>query len=161
MLNKTKKITISGLIIGIYIVFMYLTQSIAFGQCQVRFATGLYSFAYAFPFLRVPLGIANMLSNILLGGDSVNGILGFIAGFLTTSTICLLKKVTTKKVIIVLPIAIIPSVIIPIWLSYTLQIPYCLLVLSLLVGQTISAYTAGMTMMYISERLVKILNYTE
>jgi len=161
MINKTTKITISGVTIALYTVFMYFTQSIAFGQYQVRFATGLYSLAYSFPFLCVPLGIANMLSNVLLGGDFVNGVFGFFAGFLTTSIICLLKKITAKKVIVVLPIAIIPSIIIPIWLTFALQVPYYFLVLSLLVGQTISAYTVGIAIIHISERLVKFLTHIE
>ena len=161
MINKTTKLTISGVAIALYIVFMYFTQSIAFGQYQVRFATGLYALAYSFPFLCVPLGIANMLSNILLGGDFVNGIFGFSAGFLTTSTICLLNKITVKKFIVVFPIAIIPSIIIPIWLTFALQIPYYLLVLSLLVGQTISAYTVGIVIIHITERLAKFLTHIE
>lgn len=161
MINKTTKLTISGVAIALYIVIMYFTQSIAFGQYQVRLATGLYALAYSFPFLSVPLGTANMLSNILLGGDYVNGIFGFLAGLLTTSGICLLKKITTKKYILVLPIAIIPSIIIPIWLTFALQIPYYLLVLSLLVGQTISAYSVGIVIINISERLVKLLTHIE
>lgn len=107
---------------------MFFTQSVSFGQYQIRLSTGLYSLAYQFSFLCVPLGLANMLSNILFGGDLINGIFGFIAGTLTCVSICLLKRITTKKIIIVLPIAIIPSIIIPIWLSYTLQIPYYFLV---------------------------------
>lgn len=153
MCNKTMKLTTSGVVIALYIVFVYFTQSISFGQYQIRLATGLYGLAYVFPFLCVPLGIANMLSNILFGGDIVNGCFGLIAGFITSVSICLLKMITNKKAFLVLPIAIVPSLIIPIWLSFSLNAPYHLLVLSLLVGQTITAYTCGIMVMKIAEKL--------
>ena len=70
---------------------MYFTQFISFGQYQVRLVTGLYGLVYEFPFLCVPLGIANMLSNILFAGDIVNGLFGFLASLATTEAICLLS----------------------------------------------------------------------
>lgn len=149
---KTKKIAFSGLIIALYLVVMYFTQSISFGQYQIRLATGLYGFAYTFEFLCFPLGIANMLSNIIFGGDIVNGCFGLIAGIVSTKTICLLKHITDKKVILVLPIAIVPSLIIPIWLSFSFNMPYLVLVFSLLVGQTITAYTFGIMVMKIADK---------
>ena len=152
-MQQTKKLALSGIAIAIYIVLMYFTQSFSFGQYQIRLATGLYSLAYQFPFLCVSLGLANMLSNILFSGDLINGIFGFVAGTLTCVSICLLKKITTSKIILVVPIALIPSLIIPIWLSRTLQVPYFLLVVSLLVGQIISAYTMGMLILSITERM--------
>lgn len=156
-MKETKKIVFSSLVIAIYIVFVYLTQFLSFGQYQIRLATGLYSLSYIYPFLCLPLGIANMLSNILFGGDIINGIFGFFAGVLTTFTISLLRKATSKKCILVIPIAIIPSLIIPIWLTYTLTVPYLILFVSLLIGQTISAYTIGLGVLYIIERIPKLI----
>lgn len=152
-MKHTKQLAFSGITMALYIVLMYFTQSFSFGQYQVRLATGLYSLAYYCPFLCVPLGLANMLSNILFGGDFINGLFGFFAGTLTCVSICLLKKITTKKIIVVAPIALIPSVVIPIWLSYTLQIPYLYLAISLLIGQTISAYTMGLLVLVVAERV--------
>ena len=151
MKDKTRVLTFSGVAIALYIVFMYLTQSISFGQYQIRLATSLYGLVYAFPFLCVPLGLANMLSNILLGGNIINGFFGLIAGYITTKIICLLKRVTNKTVILVIPIAIIPSLIIPMWLSYSLNIPYYMLFFSLLIGQTITAYTCGIIVIKIAK----------
>ena len=153
MNTKTSKLTFSAMVIALYIIVMYFTQSIAFGQYQLRLATGLYSLSYSFPFLCFPLGFANMFSNVLLGGDIVNGFMGFLAGVFTTKSICLLKKITTRKRIIVLPSAILPSLIIPIWLSFVLRVSYYVLFVSLLVGQTIAAYTVGIAMIKVGERL--------
>ena len=66
-LSKTQKLCFSGAVMAIYIVLMLLTQSFAFGQYQVRIATAVYAVAYLFPFLVVPLGLANLLSNLLMG----------------------------------------------------------------------------------------------
>lgn len=153
MRTQTYKLTFSGVVIALYIVVMYFTQAIAFGQYQVRLATGLYGLSYSFPFLCIPLGLANMLSNCILGGDIINGCFGFWAGVITTKSICLLKKATKKKSVLVLPIAIIPSLLIPIWLSYTLNVSYYILFFSLLIGQTITAYTGGVIVMKIGELL--------
>jgi uncharacterized membrane protein len=60
-LSGTQKITVSAAAMAIYIVLMSLTQSFAFGQYQVRIATAIYSLAYLFPFLVVPMGLANLL----------------------------------------------------------------------------------------------------
>ena len=153
MRTQTYKLTFSGLVIALYIVIMYFTQAIAFGQYQVRLVTGLYGLSYSFPFLCIPLGLANMLSNCILGGDIINGCFVFLAGVITTKSICLLKKVTKQKSVLVLPIAIIPSLLIPIWLSYTLNVSYYILFFSLLFGQTITAYTSGVIVMKIGELL--------
>ena len=153
MRTRTYKLTLSGLVIALYIVIMYFTQAIAFGQYQIRLATGLYGLSYSFPFLCVPLGLANMLSNCILGGDIVNGCLGYFAGFITSKSICILKQVTKKTHILALPIAIVPSLLIPIWLSYTLNVSYYILFFSLLIGQTIAAYTSGVVFIKIGEML--------
>ena len=78
-LSKTQKLTLSGAVMAIYIVIMYVTQSFAFGQYQVRIATAIYGVAYLFPFLVVPLGLSNLLSNMIMGGLGVSlGLSGLI-----------------------------------------------------------------------------------
>ena len=64
----TRKLTISAMVVALYIVVLYLTQSVSFGVYQIRIATSLYALAYAFPFLVIPMGIGNLISNFLFGG---------------------------------------------------------------------------------------------
>ena len=52
----TRKLTISAMVVALYIVVLYLTQSVSFGAYQIRIATSLYALAYAFPFLVIPMG---------------------------------------------------------------------------------------------------------
>ncbi len=147
-MSNVRKLAFSGLVIGIYVVIMYLTQGFAFGQYQIRIATGLYALAYHFPFLVIPLGLANLISNTIMGGLGIFDIIGgSLVGIITSGAIVLLKKVTNKKIIILLPIGIVPSVLVPLWLSFLIHVPYILLVISIGVGQFISAYTLGLFIM--------------
>ena len=67
-LSNTQKLTILGVVMALYIVVMYFTQSFAFGQYQVHIATAIYGTAYLFPFLVVPLGLSNLIANMVMGG---------------------------------------------------------------------------------------------
>lgn len=144
-MTSSKRLAYSGVVMALYIATVFATQSFSFGQYQIRIATALYALAFHFPFLVVPLALANMLSNLLMGGLGVFDIIGgFVIGIITSGSIVLLKKVSKRALVVVLPIALAPSFVVPIWLSMILEVPYLALVLSLLVGQVVSAYTLGL-----------------
>ena len=91
--TKTQKLTISAICIALYLVVMLCTQSFAFGQYQVRIATALYGLSYIFPFLVVPFGIANVISNLVMGGlGPVDAIGGFFMGVLTSGVIAMGRR---------------------------------------------------------------------
>ena len=137
-LSKTQKLTISGAVMAVYIVTMYLTQSFAFGQYQVRIATAIYSAAYLFPFLVVPLGLSNLLSNMIMGGLGVFDIVGGgLVGLATAGACAWLGKRKKPSWLVALPIALIPALVVSIWLSALLGVPYPAMAASLLVGQAI------------------------
>ncbi len=133
-MSSTKKLTISAMVIALYVVLMFATQNFAFGAYQFRVATALYSLAYFFPFLVLPLGIANLLSNIM-GGMPIDMIGGLIVGLITAGSNCLLGKKKLPCVLVLIPITIFPSFIVPIWLTIYTGVPYAALVVNLLVGQ--------------------------
>ena len=127
-----------------YVCAMYLTHPIAFGQYQIRFATGLYALAYLDPSLCLPLALANALSNVLFGGLGAADIVGgFFAGLFTTLGVALFRGLAVPKWFSLVPVAVIPSVMAPIWLSGLLDVPYWVLVPSILFGQLVSAFTVG------------------
>ncbi|HIU64128.1 MAG TPA: QueT transporter family protein [Candidatus Avacidaminococcus intestinavium] len=137
-LSKTKKMTIAALLIAFYVVLMLSTQSFAFGQYQIRLATAIYALSAIFPFLVLPLGFANFLSNTLMGGlGPLDMIGGAVVGILTCSTIVWGKKKGFANFFIALAIIFIPGLIVPIWLSIILNIPYLILATGLLIGQII------------------------
>lgn len=139
-MSKTKKLTISAIVIALYVVIMTITQSFSFGAIQIRLATSLYALAYIFPFLVLPLGLSNLLSNMLLGGLSIFDILGGgFVGILTALLVYYVRKYKLNITITILPIIFIPGLIVPIWLSMILNVPYSALATSLCLGQVIPA----------------------
>lgn len=139
-MTKTKKLTIAGIVMGLYVVLMFLTQSFAFGAIQVRIATGLYALAYLFPFLVLPLGLSNVLSNILLGGLGPLDIIGGgLVGIITALLVYCVRKYKLNIKFTFIPITFIPGLIVPIWLSILLKVPYLPLAISVCLGQVVPA----------------------
>lgn len=140
-----KKLVFSALCIALYIVVMVATQSFAFGQYQVRIATALYGLSALFPFLVVPFGLANVISNTVMGGLGLPDIIGgFIVGVVTTGVIVFAKKRGCGNWIIWAAVTFVPGLGVPVWLSALLDIPYLLLASSLLVGQCICGIASVM-----------------
>ena len=137
-LSRTQKLTISAAVMAIYIVLMYLTQSFSFGQYQVRIATAIYGTAYLFPFLVLPLGLSNLLSNMLMGGLGFFDIVGGGAvGVLTAGCCALLGRARCSEWFAAVPITLVPALGVSLWLSRILGLPYWVLAGSLLVGQAV------------------------
>ena len=154
-LNEVKKITISGLIIAAYVVVMFLTQSFAFGQYQIRIATSIYALASIFPFLIIPLGLANLISNTLMGGLGLPDMIGgFIVGILTSLSCFYLRKINLY--LVALPILILPSILVPIWLSYLIHVPYWILLISIGIGQILPSILGVLIVKYLEKPLNKI-----
>jgi len=154
-LNKTKKITLSAMMVALYVVIMYFTQGFAFGQYQIRIATSLYSLGYMFPFLVIPMGVANLISNTLMGGLGIFDMLGgAIVGIIATGLTALIRKYKLPKILLLFPVALVPSLLVPIWLSILIHVPYMVLLVSLLVGQSIAS-GIGYVLVSVLEKRVK------
>lgn len=138
--SSTQKIAFSGLVIAIYTVIMYFTQGFSFGQYQIRLATSMYSLSAAAPFLIIPLGLANLISNTIMGGMGIYDIVGgCLVGIITSSIVYAIKRFGLNDWFIVIPIILGPGLLVPIWLSFTLNVPYAVLAISLCIGQIIPA----------------------
>ena len=117
-----------------------MTQGFAFGQYQVRIATAIYGLAALFPFSALAFGIGNLGSNLLMGGlGPIDAIGGCLVGLMTAGGIAYAKKRGVGNWIVIPFITLVPSLVVPLWLAPILNLPYGLLVSSLLVGQSISA----------------------
>lgn len=137
---SAKIVTTSGVVIALYVAIMYLTQHFAFGQFQIRVATALYSLSFIYPFLILPLAFANFLSNAIMGGLGITDMVGgFFVGLITSGAISLIKRFGWKEWLIGIPILIFPGLLVPIWLSYLLNVNYLILAPSVLVGQIVPA----------------------
>ncbi len=152
-MSKVQKLTLSAMIIALYVTVMYCTQSFSFGAYQIRIATSMYALSYLFPFLVLPLGLANFIANMLFGGlgllDMVGGCL---VGIMTSSLIVGIRKLHWNRLLIILPIILIPGLGVSTWLSYLLQMPYSALALSLCIGQIIPSI-CGVLLIQVLERV--------
>lgn len=135
-MSKTQKMTFSAMVVAIYVVIMFFTQSFAFGAYQIRIATAMYALSYLFPFLVVPLGLANFISNMVMGGMGIFDIVGgCIVGIVTSGLIVQIRRLNLNKWLMILPIILVPGLGVATWLSYLLNMPYSALALSLCIGQ--------------------------
>ncbi|MBM7636172.1 QueT transporter family protein [Streptococcus saliviloxodontae] len=141
-LKPTQKLVLSAIFMALYIAVLFLSQSISFGAYQMRLATALYGLSYLYPFLAVPLSLANAIANSFGGLGILDIIGGFFAGILTTGAIYLIKKLNLNSWVVALAIFLIPSFVAPLWLSSLLHVPYWVLVANLLVGQFIPGIVA-------------------
>jgi len=143
-----------------YIAVMFVTQSFSFLAIQFRVATTLYSLGYIFPFLIAPIGFANALSNLLMGGLGVLDVVGgFLAGVIVSALSYLVRRYKLPTLLIVPIIMFGNGLIVPIWLSYLLGIPYLMLVVSVSLGQIPSAIAAYILITILDEYMKKTGGY--
>ena len=157
-INSTKKLTISAMVIALYVIIMYVTESFAFGAVQVRIATALYSLSYFFPFLVLPLGLANLLSNILGGMGMVDMLGGCGVGIITSFCVYMVRKAKLPFFLVAVPIVLGPGLIVPVWLTSFTGVPYPALAVSLCLGQVAPAIlgAAAVKVLESSKALVNI-----
>ena len=131
-MNRVQKMTLSAMIMALYIVVLSVTSGFSFGAYQIRIATALYAMGYFFPFLVVPLGLANFISNMLFGGFGVVDMLGgCIVGMITTACVVLIRRKGWKRFWIAVPIVLVPGLGVATYLSYFLAMPYPLMAVNL------------------------------
>lgn len=152
--NNTQRLTISAISIAMYLALMIGTQGFAFGQYQVRIATALYGLSAIFPFTIPAFSIANFVSNTVMGGFGlVDAIGGAVVGLLTTGLIVLAKRQGLGNWVLIPIITFVPGLIVPIWLTYFLPVPYWVLVSSLVVGQ----FVCGVVSYFLINALEKVV----
>lgn len=153
-LSMAKKLTLSALTVALYTAVMMGTRAFAFGQYQVRIATALYALSGIYPFLTVPLGFANFLSNALMGGlgplDMAGGV---TVGLATAGIIAAARNSRWNALTAFLAITLIPGLGVPVWLSWILHIPYWTLVPGLLAGQAVCGLCGALLLLALRRRL--------
>ncbi len=138
ILMRSRKFVFSAMCMALYIVTMAMTQSFAFGPYQIRIATAVYGLCALYPFLMVPLSLANVISNGLMGGLGILDMVGgFCVGMVTTGLIVWGKKYGLGNWIIGAAVTLAPGLMVPMWLCVIFDLPYWVLASSLLVGQCV------------------------
>lgn len=151
-MSKVQKLTVSAMVMALYVVVLYFTQSFSFGAYQIRIATALYALAYLFPFLVLPLGFANFIANFLFGGLSLlDWFGGCFVGIIVTAIIVLIRRKGWSRWLMILPIILVPGLGVPSYLSYLLHVPYSVLATSLCIGQSVPA-VCGVVLVNVLQR---------
>ena len=151
-MSKVQKLTVSAMVMALYVVVLYFTQSFSFGAYQIRIATALYALAYLFPFLVLPLGFANFIANFLFGGlGLLDWFGGCFVGIIVTAIIVLIRRKGWSRWLMILPIILVPGLGAPSYLSYLLHVPYSVLATSLCIGQSVPA-VCGVVLVNVLQR---------
>lgn len=150
--TKVQKLTTSGIVMALYVVILFMTQSFSFGAYQIRIATSLYALSYLFPFLVIPLGLANLIANVVGGLGIIDMVGGCIVGIVTSGVIVLIKKFHLPRFMIFFPIVLVPGLGVALWLSPIVNMPYGALALSLCIGQSVPA-VCGVALTKVLERV--------
>ena len=151
-MSKVQKLTVSAMVMALYVVVLYFTQSFSFGAYQIRIATALYALAYLFPFLVLPLGFANFIANFLFGGlGLLDWFGGCFVGIIVTAIIVLLRRKGWSRWLMILPIILVPGLGVSSYLSYLLHVPYSVLATSLCIGQSVPA-VCGVVLVNVLQR---------
>ncbi len=151
-MSKVQKLTFSAMVIALYVTVLYFTQSFSFGAYQIRIATALYALSYLFPFLVLPLGIANFIANMLFGGLGILDMCGgCLVGIVTAALIVGIRKMRWSRFLIAVPIVLVPGFGVSAWLSYLLKLPYRPLAASLCIGQAVPS-VCGVLLVKVIER---------
>lgn len=151
-MSKVQKLTVSAMVMALYVVVLYFTQSFSFGAYQIRIATALYALAYLFPFLVLPLGFANFIANFLFGGlGLLDWFGGCFVGIIVTAIIVLIRSKGWSRWLMILPIILVPGLGVPSYLSYLLHVPYSVLATSLCIGQSVPA-VCGVVLVNVLQR---------
>jgi len=152
--TKTRKLTFSALIAASYFAVMFATQGFAFGPYQIRVATAIYAMAYPFPFLVLPLALANSFSNMLGGFGMLDIVGGLGVGIVTAGLVALVKLCKLPMFLLILPIIFAPGLIVPLWLSPLTGLPYWALVVNICIGQTAPAILGYILIRALAKRKV-------
>ena len=153
-MSKVQKLTFSAMVMALYVTVLYFTRSFSFGAYQIRIATALYALSYLFPFLVLPLGLANFIANMLFGGLGLLDMCGgCLVGIVTTSLIVIIRKKRWGRLLMVFPIVLVPGFGVAVWLSYLLKLPYLPLAGSLCIGQAVPA-VCGVLLVKALERAI-------
>ena len=151
-MSKVQKLTVSAMVMALYVVVLYFTQSFSFGAYQIRIATAQYALAYLFPFLVLPLGFANFIANFLFGGlGLLDWFGGCFVGIIVTAIIVLIRRKGWSRWLMILPIILVPGLGVSSYLSYLLHVPYSVLATSLCIGQSVPA-VCGVVLVNVLQR---------
>ncbi|MDI9509034.1 MAG: QueT transporter family protein [Clostridiales bacterium] len=156
MNKKTLYVTQSAVIAAIYVVLVFVFQYTSFGPIQFRIAEALTILPYYTPAAIPGVTIGCLLSNLLFRADIIDIIFGTAA---TLIAAYLSYQLRTNKYLVPIPPILINALIIP-WVlkfAYFEADPIPLMMLTVGLGQIVSAGILGMVLLFSLDKVKNII----
>lgn len=156
MNKKTLYVTQSAVIAAIYVVLVFVFQYTSFGPIQFRIAEALTILPYYTPAAIPGVTIGCLLSNLLFRADIIDIIFGTAA---TLIAAYLSYQLRTNKYLVPIPPILINALIIP-WVlkfAYFEADPIPLMMLTVGLGQIVSAGILGMILLFSLDKVKNII----
>jgi uncharacterized membrane protein len=156
MNKKTLYVTQAAIIAAIYVVLVFVFQYSSFGPIQFRIAEALTVLPYFTPAAIPGVTIGCLLSNLLFRADILDIVFGTAA---TLIAAYLSYQLRENKFLVPVPPILVNAIIIP-WVlkhAYFEADPIPLMMLTVGVGQLVSAGILGMILLFSLEKVRHII----
>lgn len=141
---QSKRIAVNAIVAALYATLSLWLPATAFAN--YRITTSLYALAAFRPDVIIGLSIGNALAGIPQGPIDV--VMGGLVGFVSSLACWYLQPRFSP-----LAVLIVPTLLVPVWLSVLVSVPYLAVVTALIPGQAISALVAYLVVLPIGRRL--------
>ena len=155
---NTKYLTKASLIAGIYLVLILIQipiGNLTFGPIQLRVAEGLTLLPLV-EIAAIPgLFVGCLVANLILAPYSAFGLIDIIGGSLVTLLAAYLTSKMSNRIIGALPPIILNGVIVSIWVSKFMNVPYLYTVLGISAGEIASITIFGPVILSVYNKAIK------
>lgn len=155
---KTSFLTRAGIIAAIYVVLVLIEAPfgpITYGPVQIRISEGLTLLPLVEAAAVPGVFVGCLLANLILSFISPLGLVDIIGGSLVTLLAAYLTRKLNNKYLGILPPVLLNGLIVSIWVSKYMNIPYLATVATISLGELIAVAVFGNLTLYIYNRIEK------
>lgn len=162
---NTKYLTKASLIAALYIVLVLIQMlpfpfiNLTFGPIQLRIAEGLALLSLVESAAIPGVFIGCLLSNLLLAPYSGFGLVDILGGSLVTLIAAYLTSKMKSKITGIIPPVLLNGLIVSIWVSYFMNIPYWVTVLGIGGGELLSVALFGNLILSVYDKATNLKEY--
>ena len=153
---NTRYLTKASVIAAIYVILVVLEVpfgQLAFGPIQIRVAEALVLLPLIEPAAIPGVFVGCLLANLVLTFTSGFGLLDVVAGSLVTLVSAYLTSKMPNKWLGIIPPVILNGLIVSIWVSYFIKIPYWTTVTGIAAGELVAVGIFGNIVLYAYKRI--------
>lgn len=162
---NTRYLTKASLIAALYIVLVLVQMlpfpfiNLTFGPIQLRIAEGLALLPLVESAAVPGVFIGCLLSNLLLAPYSGFGLVDILGGSLVTLIAAYLTRKMKSKIAGIIPPVLLNGLIVSIWVSYFMNVPYWVTVLGIGGGELLSVALFGSIILSVYDKSTNLKEY--